>query len=233
MPPVTPTPAPVPSPRRLRAAGQGLALLLLIALLAPLVPTASAEPMLHRERIIDALTRPVSESTKTQWMHIGPPRETNDILVSLVQGRGVPRVYALRAMEVLAFFPTKQSKQVLWQIVYDRETDDLRRKVALRSLGAGWQGEVLFDVAGFLDDPSAVLREGAVMGLGLIDDPRVTSILENRLYQEDSIQVRLAVEKALDQSRRLDVERARAQAHELLPQTPRTLPDNLEPKLPR
>lgn len=207
------------------------ATLAVVAALLAVVP-ASAKPMLHRERIIDALTHPIAETTKLQWMEMGPPKATNNVLVELAQGRAVPRIYQLRALEVLAFFPTKQSKQVLWSVVYDRETDDTRRKVALRSLGAGWQGEVLFDVAGFLDEPSDALREGAIMGLGLIDDPRVTSILENRLYQEQSIRVRLVIEKALEQSRRLDVERARAQAEELLQRTPRTLPKNLDPTLP-
>lgn len=205
----------------------------LVLLLSSAATVATANPMLHRERIIDALTRPVSQSTKTDWYSMGPPRTTNELLVDLAQGKGVPRIYQLRALEVLAFFPTKQSKQVLWEIVYDREADDMRRKVSLRSLGAGWQGEVLYDLIGFMDEESPTLREGAVLGLGLIDDPRVTPLLENRLYREETIRVRLVIEKALEQSRRVDVDRAKRDADSVFNHSVRVLPPDFVPVLPK
>ncbi|GMV40959.1 MAG: hypothetical protein AMXMBFR64_26750 [Myxococcales bacterium] len=195
--------------------------------------TATARPMLQRERIVDALTRPISETSKADWLGMGPPLTTNKLLVDLATGKGVPRIYQLRALEVLPFFPTKQSMQVLWEVVYDRDTDDVRRKVALRSLGAGWQSEVLHDLISFLDEQSETLREGAVMGIGLIDDPRVTTLLENRLYREETIRVRLAIEKALQQSRQYDMARDRRDAENIFEQPVRVFPPGFSPTLPK
>ena len=212
--------------------GAAVVLLLVVGLAgAPGAASAQTVPSMQRERVIKLLQKPVSESTALDWARIGPRTDTNLILVDMIGEKELPRIYRARAIEALAFFPTKRSKQVLWELVYSREGDAVNQKLALRSLGATWQADALFDLVGFLDDPSPVLREGAVLGIGLVDDPRVTSILENRLYQETSITVRLAIEKALDQARANDIERARRQSSEILGRPPRTLPRDIEQKL--
>jgi HEAT repeat protein len=205
-----------------------VAVVVLCAAAAPAV----ALPQLQRERIIRLLATPVTQTTTVDWAAVGPAVDTNELLVELIYDQELARVYRVRAIEALAFFGTKRTKQVLWQLAYDRERDDLDRKLALRSLGGTFQGQVLFDLVGFLDEESAVLREGAVMGIGLIDDPRVTAILENRLYREETIRVRLAVERALQQSRERDAERARRESREILGGPPRTLPDDIDQLLP-
>ncbi|NUN15971.1 MAG: HEAT repeat domain-containing protein [Myxococcales bacterium] len=184
---------------------------------------------LQSERLLALLRKPVDETTRLDWQRVGPDKDTNELLVQVAMNKDQPIVFRGRAIQAMAYFPTKRTHQFLWQATYERDLDNRLKKAALRSLGAAFQHEALFELSAFLTDSSAVIREGAVRGLGLIRDGRARTILENHLDKEENLDVRLATDEALRQVQRWEASQSRRLSAETLDGLPHIGPEELLP----
>ena len=105
------------------------------SLLLTCLPQAAAENVedLHRKRVMEILTKPIAQSTRAQWLAVSDKgRSTNAMLVDISLDATLLRIYRLRAIQALAFFPTKQTHQVLWQMEQWFEEHDIKSVNHLR-----------------------------------------------------------------------------------------------------
>ncbi len=174
-------------------------ILLAFALLGASVAHAQMPRDLHHQRVLKQLSSPVKQSTVRDWRGLGNVADTNEVLIGHIYNIDISDLVRLRSVQALAFFPTKRTQQFLWQVVYDRDLTDDYKRMALTSLGAAFQGDVMLELARFLKKESGQLRAGAIAGLGLMRDVRARGILEGHLPDEQDIDLRMACERAIAQ----------------------------------
>jgi HEAT repeat protein len=185
-----------------------------VAASAPAQVVAQDTGGLRLERAMHELRRPFASMTPERWAKVGPAEAVAASLVHIYRDPSLDPPLRWRALEALAFFPSKRTTQVLWQVVYEKSVDARERAAALHALGWVLQREGLAEIGTFMMHPDPVVREGAARGLGGIRDARARSVLESHLDREPSIDVRLAIEESLAQLARWEahVERRRARS---------------------
>ena len=88
---------------------------------------------------------------------------------------------------------------MLREAAYDSARKKTFRRIAIKALGYGFGKKAALDLENLLTDKDVHIREATVFGLGFIDTPHVKRVLEGRLSVEETITVRLAIEKVLKQ----------------------------------
>ena len=140
----------------------------------------------------------IGESDAIRWQRVGTPEETLSILMDVAAEREAPRTVRLRALMAMRIFPVMDTRKFWWGIVHDRTMIGPMKIAAMASLGAAFQTDIFQEISLYLREEDPALREGAIRALGWIEDHRVRVLLENHLATEESIELRLAIEKAIE-----------------------------------
>lgn len=178
------------------------ALLFALTLLL-VVPTASAEvPTRQNQRaaVLAILEAQHPRFDGPSLRRIGPDVET--LLIEYATIASVASPVRLRALGALQFFPSTATRAVLQEVLASRDPEVAVLRVALSAFAAGFGIQALPVLQAHLQHSNVFIREAAAYALGDIDDPRVTSTLENRLQHEPSVAVRDAIMAALQRINR-------------------------------
>jgi len=138
-------------------------------------------------------------------LRIGPAEEINRILASVAIDRNERPQLRLNAIRAMEHFPTRRTEEVLMSLLYARNQMPAFKRTCLRALARGFGARMYFEVLPFLRDGNVRVREGAALAMGEIDDERIRGILANHLVHEQTLDVRIAIERAI----RMVDERAR------------------------
>jgi hypothetical protein len=160
--------------------------------------TAQQPRDLHKARVQSLLMQKIGEMDHLRWQRVGTPEKTWGILMEVVADRKSPSAIRLRALMAMRFFPVLETRQFLWGVVHDRIWTGSMKTAALASLGSAFQTDILQEISLYLREKDPALREGAIRGLGWIEDHRVRVLLENHLATEESLELRLNIEKAIE-----------------------------------
>lgn len=203
-------------------------LVLFIAALAATTPTFLPAPVhaespadLLRGRVLDLLRQPPSTYTAEAWANIGPGGSVRAQLVGILRDADYDARLRARCARALGVMPSREARQVLWQMVYAPGEPDVIRSASLAAIGNAFQGEVLYEIAPFLTDEAEAMRRGAIEALGAIRDTRARSQLEGHLIRETSIDLRLLCEAAVSKHKSWERAEDKRRASEILPGTTR------------
>jgi len=152
----------------------------------------------HRSLVKTLLTSARGFPSQKVMLRTGKADATNRILAEMAVDRKSPPRMRLNAIRALEYFPTKRTEEVLMTLLYTKNQKGSFKATCLRALARAFGVRMYFEVQPFLRDPAARVRKGAALALGEIDDLRVKGMLRNHLVHETEINVRLAIEKALE-----------------------------------
>lgn len=132
------------------------------------------------------------------FMRAAPPAEVNRVLADIANNRHAEHRIRLNAMRALEYFPTRRTEEVLMTLLYVRHQQASIKRVALRALARAFGVRMYFEILPFLREKDPRVREGAALAMGEIDDERVKGILAGHIVHEQDIDVRLAIERAME-----------------------------------
>lgn len=169
-------------------------LLLSFALTSPAWADALSRDS-QRAALMAVLEAPHPQFDAKSLRRIGP--DVQSLLIEQASSTQTMSPVRLRALGALQFFPNAASRAVLLEAIGAINQAMPVLRVALSALAAGFGVEALPVLQQHLHHSNVFIREATAYALGDLDDPRVTSLLENRVQHEPAAAVRDAMVASL------------------------------------
>lgn len=170
-----------------------LALALLFALAAP-AAAQQVRPEIE-QRVLRALFVIEGEAPDSFFVTLG--NEGRDALLAMVRDRSRGPGVRRRAVLALRHYPEASVRAELEQRAVDVAEDAIVSRYALRALASAFAASTFEILRARLDDPRALVREGAAVELGGLDLERARPLLAARAAQESEAFVRDRIERLL------------------------------------